>query len=83
MALKFGKLPVRIYRIIYYSLSPLEQRIWAKSMTHEIPNLFRRAMHVLPTMLPGFIMSAGIYKWSIAAHDRYTRKDPKLYENDK
>lgn len=31
----------------------------------------------------GFIMSAVVYKWSIAAHDRYSRKDPKLYENDK
>jgi len=31
----------------------------------------------------GFMMSAVIYKWATAAHDRYSRKDPKLYENDK
>ncbi|KYQ60373.1 Cytochrome b-c1 complex subunit 8, partial [Trachymyrmex zeteki] len=79
----FGNLPIRIRRIVYYSLSPLEQRAWAKSITHGIPNLLSRAMRVLPTMLPGFIMSAMIYTWSTAAYDRYTRKDPKLYENDK
>ncbi|XP_011175448.1 cytochrome b-c1 complex subunit 8 [Solenopsis invicta] len=83
MGLKFGNLPVRIHRIAYYGLSPLEQRAWAKSITHGLPNLVNRAMRALPTVLPSFIMSAVIYKWSYAAHDRYTRKDPKLYENDK
>ncbi|KYN29644.1 PREDICTED: cytochrome b-c1 complex subunit 8-like [Trachymyrmex cornetzi] len=83
MGLQFGNLPIRIRRVVYYSLSPLEQRAWAKSITHGIPNLLSRAMRALPPMLPGFIMSTGIYMWSTAAHDRYTRKDPKLYENDK
>ncbi|XP_011873884.1 PREDICTED: cytochrome b-c1 complex subunit 8-like [Vollenhovia emeryi] len=83
MGLEFGNLPIRIRRIAYYSLSPLEQRAWAKSITHGIPNLLNRAMRALPTMLPGFIMSAVIYKWSTAAHDQYSRKDPKLYEYDK
>lgn len=53
MGLQFGNLPVRIRRIVYYSLSPTEQRAWAKSMTHGIPNLANRAMRALPTMLPG------------------------------
>lgn len=53
MGLKFGNLPIRIHRIVYYSLSPLEQRVWAKSITHGVPNLLNRAMRVLPTMLPG------------------------------
>ncbi|XP_077275692.1 cytochrome b-c1 complex subunit 8 [Temnothorax americanus] len=83
MGLQFGNLPVRIRRIVYYGLSPLEQRAWAKSITHGMPNLLSRAIRALPTVLPGFIMSAVIYKWSTAAHDRYSRKDPKLYENDK
>ncbi|XP_036149700.1 cytochrome b-c1 complex subunit 8-like [Monomorium pharaonis] len=81
MALKFGKL-ARIHRVVYYGLSPLEQRAWAKSITHGLPNVLNRGIRLLPTMLPGFIMSIVIYTWSNAAHDRYTRKDPKLYEND-
>ncbi|XP_029665329.1 cytochrome b-c1 complex subunit 8-like [Formica exsecta] len=83
MGLQFGNLPIRIRRVVYYSISPTEQRAWAKSMTHGIPNLVNRAMRALPTMLPGFIMSVVVYKWSTATYDRYNRKDPKLYENDK
>ncbi|RLU26966.1 hypothetical protein DMN91_000765 [Ooceraea biroi] len=83
MGLEFGKLPIRIRRILYYSLAPEEQRAWAKSVTHGIPNLVDRIIYALPTVLPGFIMSAVIYKWSTAAHEQYIRKDPKLYENDK
>lgn len=53
MGLQFGNLPVRIRRVVYYSLSPIEQQAWAKSMTHGIPNLVNRALHALPTVLPG------------------------------
>ncbi|KAG5323047.1 QCR8 protein, partial [Acromyrmex heyeri] len=53
MGLQFGNLPIRIRRIVYYSLSPLEQRVWAKSVTHGIPNILRRVMRVLPPMIPG------------------------------
>ncbi|KAL6436550.1 hypothetical protein ACFW04_004786 [Cataglyphis niger] len=83
MGLQFGNLPIRIHKVVYYSLSPIEQQAWIKSTTHGMPNLVKRALYALPTVLPGFIMSAVIYKWSIVAHDRYIRKDPKLYENDK
>ncbi|EFN73503.1 Cytochrome b-c1 complex subunit 8 [Camponotus floridanus] len=83
MGLQFGNLPIRIRRVVYYGLSPMEQRAWAKSVTHGIPNLINRAICALPTMLPGFIMSAVVYKWSIAEYERCNRKDPKLYENDK
>ncbi|XP_011704200.1 PREDICTED: cytochrome b-c1 complex subunit 8-like isoform X2 [Wasmannia auropunctata] len=82
MGLQFGNL-VRIRGIVYYGLSPLEQRAWAKSITHGIPNLLNRAMRALPTTAPGFIMTAVIYLWSNAEYDRCNRKDPKLYENDK
>ncbi|KYN02639.1 PREDICTED: cytochrome b-c1 complex subunit 8-like [Cyphomyrmex costatus] len=83
MGLEFGNLPIRIRRIVYFGLSPLEQRAWAKSITHGVPNSLNRAMRALPPMLPGFLMSVGVVTWATAAHDRYSRKDPKLYENDK
>ena len=53
MVLKFGNLPIHIRRVVYYSLSPLEQRAWAKSITHGIPNWLRRISRALPPMLPG------------------------------
>ncbi|XP_012055931.1 PREDICTED: cytochrome b-c1 complex subunit 8-like [Atta cephalotes] len=83
MGLEFGNLPIHIRRVVYYSLSPLEQRAWTKSITHGIPNWLRRISRALPPMLPGCIMTVGIMTWAPAAHDRYTRKDPKLYEKDK
>ncbi|XP_020282484.1 cytochrome b-c1 complex subunit 8-like [Pseudomyrmex gracilis] len=83
MGLEFGNLPIRIRRILYYGLSPAEQRAWAKSVSHGIPNLVDRTLRVLPTMLPAFIISAAAYKWSIAEHYRCHRKNPKLYEHDK
>jgi len=53
MVLQFGNLPIHIRRVVYYSLSPLEQRAWAKSITHGIPNWLRRISRALPPMLPG------------------------------
>ncbi|XP_011060537.1 PREDICTED: cytochrome b-c1 complex subunit 8-like [Acromyrmex echinatior] len=83
MGLQFGNLPIRIRRIVYYSLSPLEQRAWAKSITHGVPHMMKRIMRLLPPMIPGFTMTVVVITWANAAHDRYTRKDPKLYEGDK
>lgn len=56
MGLQFGNLPIRIRRVVYYGLSPMEQRAWAKSATHGIPNLISRAIRALPTMLPGIYL---------------------------
>lgn len=53
MALEFGKLPIRIRRVVYYGLSPLEQRAWAKLISHGMPNLLLRALRALPTVAPG------------------------------
>jgi len=53
MGLEFGRLPIRIRRILYYSLSPEEQRAWPKSFRQEIPNMLERMIFTLPTVLPG------------------------------
>lgn len=52
----FGTLPIRIRGILYYSLAPVEQRAWAKSMTHGIPNMMKRIMYALPTVLPSMYL---------------------------
>ncbi|XP_076179559.1 cytochrome b-c1 complex subunit 8 [Ptiloglossa arizonensis] len=82
MGLKFGELPVRIRKVVYYTLCSMEQRVWAKSVSHSIPNLFYRAMHALPPIMPGLLTTVCIIKWGIAENKRSKRKDPKLYEND-
>lgn len=53
MGLEFGNLPIRIRRILYYSLSPREQRAWAKSVSHGIPNMGSRTLRLLGPMMPG------------------------------
>ncbi|XP_076663942.1 cytochrome b-c1 complex subunit 8 [Andrena cerasifolii] len=82
MGLEFGELPVRIRRVVYYTLTAMEQKFWVKSVSHGIPNMFRRAVQALPTMAPGIIMTVGTMAWSTAANRKSKRKDPKLYEND-
>jgi len=51
----------------------------------ELHILFSLLVIILDCMffVLGFIMSAVVYKWSNAEYERYNRKDPKLYENDK
>ncbi|XP_076620089.1 cytochrome b-c1 complex subunit 8 [Colletes latitarsis] len=79
---EFGKLPIRIRRIVHYTLSSMEQRFWAKSVSHGIPNLFWRTLRILPEMTPAMIVMIWTYKWSTAEHRKINRKDPRLYEND-
>ncbi|XP_076231213.1 cytochrome b-c1 complex subunit 8 [Calliopsis andreniformis] len=82
MGLEMGDLPVRIRRVVYYALSPTEQKVWAKTVSHSLPNLFMRAMRALPSMTPGFLMTVWCVIWGEATFKRVHRKDPKLYEND-
>lgn len=68
MGLEFGNLPIRIRRILYYGLSSAEQRAWAKSVSHGIPNLVDKTLRVLPTMLPGVYLYAIYFNHSISSH---------------
>jgi len=82
MGLQFGNLPVRIRGIVYYGLSPLEQRAWAKSITHGIPNLLTRVMRPLSMMFP----SAHLYQNSsilfiINSMHVYGLKQKEIFDN--
>ncbi|XP_014680774.1 PREDICTED: cytochrome b-c1 complex subunit 8-like [Priapulus caudatus] len=54
MGLHFGELPTKVRGIIYYSLSPYEQRAYAGTLKKGIPNTFRRfrgsVLKVVPHM---------------------------------
>lgn len=51
--LEFGKIPVHVRRIIYYSLSPYEQRALKKVFSFEIPNMCKRGLIHVPRAAPG------------------------------
>jgi len=63
--MQFGKLS-RIRKIFFFSISPEEQRAWAKSLSHEIPNLLDRMIYTLPTVLPGARFKCREFASSIA-----------------
>ncbi|KAG7197915.1 hypothetical protein KM043_016154 [Ampulex compressa] len=73
---------VRVRRLIFYGLSPMEQRVWAKSISHDTINFIKRAIRAFPRLSPAIISTLAVYKWSIRENIRSKRKNPKLYEND-
>ncbi|XP_017758915.1 PREDICTED: cytochrome b-c1 complex subunit 8-like [Eufriesea mexicana] len=82
MGLEFGELPIRIRKIVYYTLCSSNQRFWAKSVSHGLPNLFRRTARAFVPTVPALLMLIWCIKWSTAEYRRALRKNPKLYEND-
>nr|XP_034195968.1 cytochrome b-c1 complex subunit 8-like [Osmia lignaria] len=82
MTMKFGELPVRIRRVVYYTLAADEQRFWAKFISHSLPEFFKRSLYLSTTMAPAFLMTLGIYTWSHAEYKRVGRKNPALYEKN-
>ena len=52
MGIKFGNLDKRVNGLIYYSLSPHEQRATAGMMSKGFPNAARRFRAMLPIVVP-------------------------------
>ncbi|XP_015510144.1 cytochrome b-c1 complex subunit 8 [Neodiprion pinetum] len=77
----FGNL-YKLRGIIYYRLSPYEQRAFAGAISHGVPNVFRRIKENLFTMGPPFLIAYLVYDWAEKEHARLQRKNPKDYEND-
>jgi len=82
MGKHFGNLGVRVSGIIYYGLSPHEQRAFAGIFSKGIPNTLRRIqsqfLRVVPPMFAGYLL----YDWAEKENTRVNRKNPKDYEND-
>jgi len=83
MGLHFGNLGVRVRGIIYYSLSPHEQRAFANILSKGFPNTLRRIqaqfLRVFPPIFAGYLL----YDWAEKENKRLSRKNPKDYENEK
>lgn len=53
MTLEFGELPVRIRKIVYYTLASSDQRIWAKFIFPGVQNFLIRSFYTSLPMAPG------------------------------
>lgn len=77
----FGHL-YKLRNIIFYSLSPFEQKTFPKLFSHALPNTIRRLTESTPYVVPPFVLGYLTYVWVEFLHERSMRKDPKEYEND-
>ncbi|PZC81996.1 hypothetical protein B5X24_HaOG211552 [Helicoverpa armigera] len=76
MGRTFGDLAV-IRGIIYYKISPHEQKPFATAFAHGIPNFIPRTLATMPTWLPVFIMGYITYISIEETYRRSQRKNPR------
>ncbi|XP_012264610.2 cytochrome b-c1 complex subunit 8 [Athalia rosae] len=77
----FGNL-AKIRGIVYYRLSPYEQKAFAGALDHGVPNMVRRFRENIFRVGPCFLVSYLVYSWAEDDFARRQRKNPKDYEND-
>ncbi|CAK9804544.1 Cytochrome b-c1 complex subunit 8 [Anthophora plagiata] len=82
MGLILGNLPVRIRKIVMYTLSATDQKFFVKFFTRDVPNLSMRAVEAAIPILPSSLFIIWLMHWSSKEYKRSLRKNPKLYEND-
>ncbi len=59
---------------ITFSLSPFEQKPFAKFAKAGIPNSIRRVCEETPFILPPLLAAYGLYSWTISEAERLHRK---------
>jgi len=77
----FGQL-AKIRGLVYYKLSPFEQKAFAGFFTKGFPNLVRRIREQIFVVVPPFIGAYIIYDQAEKEHKRQMRKNPEDYAND-
>ncbi|CAL8120239.1 unnamed protein product [Orchesella dallaii] len=77
----FGGL-AKIRGIIYYRLSPFEQKAFAGVISKGIPNTFRRITENIFRVAPPFVISYIVFNETEKESHRMARKNPADYEND-
>ncbi|XP_012538545.2 cytochrome b-c1 complex subunit 8 [Monomorium pharaonis] len=81
MGKKFGNL-AKINGIVYFRLSPYEQKAFKGIISEGVPNLIRRIQGSIFRVTPPFMLSYLIMNWAKEKNDALSRKNPKDYEND-
>lgn len=59
---------------ITFSISPFEQKPFAKFAKAGIPNTIRRSMEEMPFILPPLLAAYAVYSWTIGEAHRLHRK---------
>ncbi|XP_066590136.1 cytochrome b-c1 complex subunit 8 [Prorops nasuta] len=80
MGHQFGHL-YKIRRIVYFRLSPYEQKAFP-NIVESAAALLQRAINQLGLNTIPFILTYGIIKYGNEANVAHNRKNPKDYEND-
>lgn len=75
----FGNLPCKVRGIVYYSLSPFEQRAFGGAISKGIPNLARRFKDEVGYVLPPFVIGYLIYDWAKKNHAYRQTKAGMIY----
>ena len=81
MGRSFGNLK-KINRMVYFTISPFEQRAFAGVITKGIPKMMSRFAGQAFKVLPGFVLLYLTYDWANAKNNRNLRKKPGQYDND-
>ncbi|XP_034936211.1 cytochrome b-c1 complex subunit 8 [Chelonus insularis] len=79
--LRFGNL-AKIRGIVYYRLSPFEQKAFGGVISHGVPNIIRRMREQVLRVVPPFFISYFVYSWATQEHERFVRKKPGEFDND-
>ncbi|XP_077287426.1 ubiquinol-cytochrome c reductase ubiquinone-binding protein [Arctopsyche grandis] len=77
----FGHLAT-IRGVIYFKLSPYEQKAFTGIMSHSVMNVFRRIRSNIFVVAPPLLAAYALYDWGEAEYVRSIRKNPKDFEND-
>jgi len=77
----FGTL-AKVRGMIYYKLSPYEQKAFAGAITKGVPNTLRRIKESFFTVGTPFVLAYIVYDQTEKEHARLNRKNPAEFEND-
>ncbi|XP_011874764.1 PREDICTED: cytochrome b-c1 complex subunit 8-like [Vollenhovia emeryi] len=81
MGKQFGNL-AKINGIVYFRLSPYEQKAFGGMISEGIPNTIRRIHSSIFRVAPFFMFSYLLVNWANEQNNIISRKNPKDYEND-
>ncbi|GAB1862841.1 Cytochrome b-c1 complex subunit 8 [Camponotus japonicus] len=81
MGKEFGNL-AKINGIVYFRLSPYEQKPFKGLISEGVPNIIRRFQNRVFRVAPFFMFSYLLMNWAKEKNHEINRKNPKDYEND-
>ncbi|XP_011631333.1 cytochrome b-c1 complex subunit 8 [Pogonomyrmex barbatus] len=77
----FGNL-AKINGIVFFRLSPYEQKTFKGIISEGVPNTIRRIQGNIFRIAPFFMFSYLLVSWANEKNHALSRKNPKDYEND-